>query len=118
MGKIIVKVQNSKEEDEIFEFVGIDNAGGVIYKCQGKLFSGIIQHCKGDRIIAEEEFTDGHVGGVQREYYENGQMKDELTIRYAKPEGDWRGWDEEGKLIYHSIWKEGEKIKDIVPRKF
>lgn len=117
MEKLIIKVQNSEEEDKIFEFVDVDNAGGVVYNYKGKPFSGIIQHCNGDKIVYEEEFTNGHVGGVQREYYENGQMKDEVTIRYAKPEGDWRGWDEQGNLLYHSVWEEGEMIKEIIPRK-
>ena len=82
------------------------------------LFSGIIQSFyENGNLMDEAEFTDGHIGGVQREYYENGQMKDEVTIRYAKPEGDWRGWDEQGNLLYHSVWKEGEMIKEIITRK-
>ena len=114
MDKLIIKVQNSEEEDQIFEFVDVDNAGGVVYKYKGKMFTGIIQHCDGDRVVYEEEFTDGHIGGVQREYYENGQMKSECYQYFGKLDIHFKAWDETGELLRHSIWKEGERIKQVV----
>lgn len=114
MEKIIVKIYNPKQEDEIFELVDVDNAGGVVYNYKGKLFTGIIEYYDVEKLIAEEEFTDGHIGGVQRKYYENGQVKSEYYKYFAKPEGDWKEWDEEGNLIHHSVWKEGDKIETIV----
>lgn len=54
------------------------------------------------------------MGGLQREYYENGQIKEEYYKYYAKPHGDWKEWDEEGNLTHHSIWDEGERVKDII----
>jgi antitoxin component YwqK of YwqJK toxin-antitoxin module len=109
---------NDKDVDKLLEFVDVDNAGGCVFNYQGKPFNGIIQaFYDNGNLYDEAEYTDGHIGGVQREYYENGQMKDEVILRFAKPEGDWRGWDEQGNLLYHSIWKEGEMIKEIIPRK-
>ncbi len=109
---------NDKDVDELLEFVDVDNAGGCVFHYQGKPFNGIIQaFYDNDNLQDEAEYTDGHIGGVQREYYENGQMKSEYFKYFAKPEGDWREWDEQGNLLYHSIWKEGEKVKIIVPRK-
>ena len=109
---------NDKDVDNILDMVDVDNAGGPVYQYKRKPFSGIIQaFFENGNLMDEAEFTDGHIGGVQREYYKNGQMKSEYFKYFAKPEGDWRGWDEQGNLLYHSVWKEGKMIKEIIPRK-
>jgi len=109
---------NDNVVDNVLDMVDVDNAGGPVYHYKGKPFSGIIQSFYDNgNLMDEAEFTNGHIGGVQRKYYENGQMKSEYFKYFAKPEGEWKGWDEQGNLLYHSIWKEGEKIKEIIPRK-
>lgn len=106
---------NDKDVDNVLEMVDVDNAGGPVYHYHGKPFNGIIESFYDNgNLMDEAEFTDGHIGGVQREYYENGQMKSECYQYFAKPEGDWKDWDENGILINHSIWKEGERVKQIV----
>ena len=114
MNKLIVKVKTPEEEDEIFEFVDVDNAGGVVYKYQGKMFTGIIEHYDNDKLVGEEEFTDGHIGGVQTEYYNNGQMKEEYYQYFGKMDKYYKFWDENGNLIRHGIYKEGELIKRVI----
>jgi antitoxin component YwqK of YwqJK toxin-antitoxin module len=115
MEKLIVAVHSPEDEDRLFEFVGVDNAGGVIYHYHGKPFSGIIAHYQENKLVAEEEFTDGHIGGVQREYFPSGRMRMEYYKYFGRPEGHWKKWDEEGNLIQHSLWEDGEKIKSILP---
>lgn len=108
---------NDKDVDDVLDMIDVDNAGGPVYLYQGKLFNGIIESFGGNgNRIDEAEFTDGHIGGVQREYFENGQVQDEHYVYFAKPEGDWKEWNKLGKLIHHSVWKEGERIKTIIDK--
>ncbi|ROH95899.1 toxin-antitoxin system YwqK family antitoxin [Chryseobacterium daecheongense] len=110
----IIKIYNAEDEDNIFEFKGVDNAGGVIYYYEGKPFTGIIQHYSKNIMVGEEEFTDGHIGGVQREYYENGQIKEEYYKYFGKLDKYYKEWDINGNLIRHSIWQNGTKIQTII----
>jgi len=110
----IIKIYSPEEEEEIFEFVDVDNAGGIVYKYEGELFTGVIEHYQGDKLKAEEGFVNGHIGGVQREYFENGQLQHEYYKYFAKPEGDWKEWSEDGELIHHSVWEKGIKIKSVI----
>jgi len=106
---------NDKDVDIVLEMVEVDNAGGPVFYFEGKPFNGIIESFyENGKKMDESEFTDGHIGGVQREFYENGQIKEEYWEYFAKPSGDMKLWNEEGELIHHSVWKEGEKIKTIV----
>lgn len=106
---------NDIDVDNTLEMVDVDNAGGPVYYYKGNPFNGIIESFYDNgKLMDEAEFTDGHIGGVQREYYENGQMKSEYYEYFGKPEGNWKDWDENGTLINHSIWKEGERIEQVV----
>ena len=114
MDKLKIKIYNLNEEEEIFELVGVDNAGDVIYHYQGKPFTGIIQYYKDEILTGEEEFTDGHIGGLQRDYFDNGQIQHEYYKYFGKPDGDWKEWDIDGNLIHHSVWEKGERTKTII----
>lgn len=106
---------NDKDVDDVLDMIDVDNAGGPVYEYQGKLFNGIIESFdeNGNRIDVAE-FTDGHIGGVQREYFDNGKLRLEYYVYFAKPHGDWKEWNKQGKLIRHIVWKEGERVKTIV----
>jgi antitoxin component YwqK of YwqJK toxin-antitoxin module len=106
---------NDKDVDKVLEFMDVDNAGGPVYNYKKKPFTGIIESFyENGNLMDEVEFTNGHIGGVLRKYFENGQMKTEYHKYYGKPEGDWKTWDDQGNLIRHSIWKEGEKTETIL----
>jgi antitoxin component YwqK of YwqJK toxin-antitoxin module len=106
---------NDKDVDNVLEFVDVDNAGGPVYHYKGKLFTGIIESFYGNGTLHDEaEFTNGHIGGVQRKYYENGQMEEEYYKYFGKLDKHYKQWDENGNLIRHSIWKEGELIKRVI----
>lgn len=113
MEKLIIRIYSQEEEDKVFEFVDVDNAGGVVYHYQGKPFTGIIQHFDIDNLVAEEEFTDGHIGGVQRKYYSNGQMQEECYQYFGKLDKYFKAWDENGNLLHHSVWKEGTRLQTV-----
>jgi antitoxin component YwqK of YwqJK toxin-antitoxin module len=112
MEKIIVKIHSQEEEDAVFEFMDVDNAGGVVYNYQGKPFSGIIEHYVDNVLVAEEEFTDGHIGGIQRKYYNNGQIQTEYYKYFGRMDKYYKSWDENGNLLQYTIWDDGERIRD------
>ena len=113
MDKIVVKVMSQEDEDEKFEFVDVDNAGGVVYRYKGIMFTGIIEHYVNDKLIGEEEFTDGHIGGLQRQYYENGQLKAEYYQHFGRMDKYYKKWDESGNLLSHGIYNDGLLVKMI-----
>lgn len=113
MSKIVVKVMNPEDEDKKFELVDVDNAGGVVYKYNGAMFTGIIEHYVNGKLLGEEEFTDGHVGGLQRQYYENGQLKEEYYQYFGRMDKHYKFWDEAGNLLMHGIYDDGELVKRV-----
>ncbi len=112
--KLRIRVNTQEEEDETFEFIDVDDAGNVVYNYKGKPFSGIIEHYGEGKLVGEEEFIDGHLGGLQRDYFENGKVKSEYYEYYSRLDGDFKIWDEKGNLTHHSVWKDGERLKDIL----
>lgn len=84
---------------EELELRGFDAGGGDIIYYQGKPFTGIRVTYENGHLSIEEEFTDGHLGGIQRTYYPNGQMDEEYFIAFNTPYGIERRWDSAGNLI-------------------
>jgi len=105
---------NLRVEYEDLDVVGYDAGGGEIIEYQGQSFTGTIVQFIDGILIGEEEFSNGHKGGIQRNYFLNGALQDEYSIYFNKLEGTFRSWDENGILISETIWRDGESIKVIV----
>lgn len=101
---------------EDLDLVGFDAGGGEIMYYRGRPFTGIsVDYGINGQVLTEQEFTDGHLGGVQREYYLNGQMSEEYFVAYNTDYGIYRQWDREGNLTsernlgtkpqYHDGWR-------------
>lgn len=106
---------NDKDVDQVLEFTGVDYAGGCIYHYQSKPFSGIIESFYPNGNLRDEsEYTDGHIGGIQTEYFENGQIRYEWYKIFGKIDKHFKEWDIDGNLLHHSIWKEGVKTETLV----
>ena len=93
---------------------GVDAGGGIIYYYQDAPLTGIIEEFEDGVLIGESEFTDGHMGGIQREYYSSGQIKEEYTIRFNKMEGAFTTWDENGNITQRSQWENGKQISEDI----
>jgi len=93
---------------------GTDAGGGIIYHYQGEPLTGIIEEFKNGVLIGESEFTDGHIGGIQSDYYLNGQIHEECTIRFNKMEGTYTIWDENGNITQRSEWQNGHQISEDI----
>jgi len=89
---------------------GTDSGGDIIYYYNGSPFTGIIEEYIHGVLVGESEFTAGHRGGGQRDYYPNGQLAEEYYIHFNKLEGSYKRWDESGSLISQSTYLQGNKI--------
>jgi antitoxin component YwqK of YwqJK toxin-antitoxin module len=92
------------------EHKGTDSGGGLVLYYQGQPLNGIVEEVVNGILIGEAEFTDGHRGGIQRDYYPNGQIKEEFTIRFNKVEGVFTEWDENGKITSQTTWQNGVQV--------
>ncbi len=56
-------------------------------------------------VFAEESIKDG----VHKEYYENGNLKKEVTYKNGKKDGVSKGYYENGELFAQHILKDGKE---------
>ncbi len=89
---------------------GSDSGGEIIYHYQGQPFTGMIEEHVNGILRGQIEYTNGHLGGIQREFYSNGQIKEEYTIQFNKLEGSFKEWDINGNLVSQSFWLNGIQI--------
>jgi len=89
-----------------------DAGGGIMLNYEGEPLTGIVEEFINGILIGESEFTDGHHGGIQREYYSNGQIKEEYTIHFNKLEGIMTLWDENGNIESQTNWINGYQQLD------
>ena len=107
---------NDKDIDRLLDFRGVDNAGGSIFYYKGEPFTGVIRaYYDNGQLLDEVEYLDGHVGGVSREFYPNGQIKAERYKYFGRMDKYYKGWDEEGNLIIHTIFDDGKRVRQILP---
>jgi antitoxin component YwqK of YwqJK toxin-antitoxin module len=94
---------------------GTDSGGDIIYYYQNQPFTGIIAERINGILVGEAEFTNGHRGGIQRHYDTNsGQLLEEYTVHFNKLEGHFKEWDNNGTLISHTGWQNGNCIQIIL----
>jgi antitoxin component YwqK of YwqJK toxin-antitoxin module len=110
MGNSTLKVAERQ-----LQYAGFDGGGIARYNYKGKPFTGFIiyNYFKSGTIAAEIEYTNGYQEGVEREFYENGKMKNEFHTKNNMLDGVTKCWDEDGNLISEKIWEKGKLIKTV-----
>ncbi|WP_121812749.1 toxin-antitoxin system YwqK family antitoxin [Mucilaginibacter kameinonensis] len=100
---------------EDVEQKGTDAGGDIIYYYQNEPLTGIIKDYKDGVLVGEAEFTDGHRGGIQREYnYPSGILVEEYFIKFNKLEGSFKNWDDNGILVSHTVWQNGKCVQTVL----
>lgn len=97
-----------REED--LEFIDIDGGGIPIYHYQGNPFTGLLLEYYDNIFHREIEYINGYQDGVERVFYENGNIKYEFHSKNNKPHGTTKHWDDQGNLLSITEWKDGVKI--------
>ena len=65
----------------------------------GKMHGKWIYYYENGKKWSEGNFKDGQEEGLRTTYYENGQKRYEGLFRDGVRTGDWKFWDESGKLV-------------------
>lgn len=101
-----------KVKEEELEFIDIDGGGIPIYHYQGNPFTGVVvDYFFGtNKIAGETEYVNGYQEGVERNYYENGNIEYECYKKNNKLHGIYRDWDQQGNLLSTTEWKDGVKM--------
>lgn len=105
-----------KIKEEKLTLIRLDGGGLPVYNYKGKPFTGFIIEYFPNKmgvIESEIEYTNGYQEGVEREFYENGNMKYEFHTKNNMLDGVTKRWDEDGNLISEKIWEKGKLIKTV-----
>lgn len=103
------------EIDSRLTLINVDNAGDPIYHLNGVPFTGEIEYYyEGGEVMLLETFKDGHLDGVQTEYWPNGNKKEECHIHFGRIDKYYKAWDEEGVLTAHREFNDGNRGEDLL----
>lgn len=94
---------------------GLDGGGVEIYEYNGQPFTGVVEEYKNNILIGSYSYINGYREGLQKDYWNNGQLATEciehnnIVINYMKH------WDELGNLLYHAEFDDsGNTVNTIV----
>ena len=120
-GKWTYYHENGKVAKEV-EYVKGKPTGEIsIYNAEGKILSkrtykdglrnGIwVTYSKeSDQTIVEQAYSEGKPDGVWKIWFENGQIRREISFKAGKQDGITKEWNNEGKLRAEANYKEGKQ---------
>jgi antitoxin component YwqK of YwqJK toxin-antitoxin module len=96
--------------------VGVDSGGSDMFEYNGQPFTGTIEEYDGsNNLIAEMEYVNGYVEGIQKFYHANGQLEEEYRDLNNIAVDYYKYWNDQGYLIYHATFdNKGSLISTIV----
>ncbi|OEJ23145.1 hypothetical protein AR457_38130 [Streptomyces agglomeratus] len=74
----------------------MDNAQRVLYR--GEPFTGEVAEYQSGRLISLDEYTDGVLNGLSREWYQDGTLRSEGVVRDGRAVGEVKEWYPNGVL--------------------
>ncbi|MGW7269317.1 toxin-antitoxin system YwqK family antitoxin [Streptomyces sp. NPDC054864] len=74
----------------------MDEAQRLLYR--GELFTGEVAEYLGGKLVSLDHYTEGTQNGVSREWYQDGTLRSEGTVRMGLPRGEFREWHPNGTL--------------------
>ena len=82
------------------------NGQQIVHWCTDANFFVTRYYCSGKK---QMEWTSNGIGveGLIIKWYENGQKLSQGNFANNMQEGEWKYWDDKGKLLKVEIWKEG-----------
>jgi len=60
--------------------------------------------------MSEDYYVDGKEHGISKTWYENGQLKSEITYKFGKYDGNLTLWKNNGQLELKAEYKNGQLI--------
>jgi antitoxin component YwqK of YwqJK toxin-antitoxin module len=84
----------------------------VVRLYEGVPFTGIAYETDDDgQTIVESTFVNGHIAGIQRDYYSSGQIRQEWYVRNGLSHGVFRSWYENGQVESEQLMEYGICVK-------
>jgi len=72
----------------------------------GELFTGEVEEYLGGARVSLETYVEGLAHGPSREWYKDGMLRSEGTVRRACAVGVWRGWHPNGTLACERVFSD------------
>ncbi|MFD5494276.1 toxin-antitoxin system YwqK family antitoxin [Streptomyces sp. NPDC001812] len=76
--------------------VDMDDAQRLLYR--GEPFTGEVTEHLGGKLVSLDSYADGVQNGSSREWYKDGTLRSEGTVREGLPRGEFREWHSNGTL--------------------
>lgn len=98
------------------EIVGFDGGGSKILHYKGDPFTGfVVDYNENSTLAFEAEYKNGHQDGVNRSFYNNGQIEEEYYTKYNRILKHFKRWTSKGRLIKHITFnEEGDIIERLL----
>lgn len=77
--------------------------GGGQWSYNGVPFTGVayVEDDQTGIVLSETSYIDGYEEGLETDYWDNGNKKEECYNKDDFIYGDHKKWDQQGNLIYH-----------------
>ncbi|MER7107813.1 toxin-antitoxin system YwqK family antitoxin [Streptomyces sp. NPDC000229] len=76
--------------------VDMDASSCLFYR--GQPFTGEVAEYQAGQLISLDEYTDGRLNGLSREWYQDGTLRSEGVARDGRAVGEWKDWHLNGAL--------------------
>ncbi len=73
---------------------------------RGRPFTGEVEERSGGVVISLDSYVDGLQDGPSREWYKDGTLRSEATVRKGRPVGVAREWHPNGTLASEQVFAE------------
>ncbi|MEU6915635.1 toxin-antitoxin system YwqK family antitoxin [Streptomyces olindensis] len=71
---------------------------------RGGPFTGEVTEHLGERLVSLDGYVDGYKNGPSREWYQDGTLRSEGTLREGMPVGEFREWHPNGALAARQVF--------------
>ncbi|MGW2701522.1 toxin-antitoxin system YwqK family antitoxin [Streptomyces sp. NPDC001340] len=82
--------------------VDMDEAQRLLYR--GKPFTGEVTEHFTSRLVSLDVYADGVQDGPSREWYKDGTLRSEGTVRNGLPRGEFKEWHPNGALASRQVF--------------
>lgn len=66
-------------------------------------------------MVEETQFADDLLHGEQRLYFDNGKLNRTGQHSLGKKQGEWRSYNQEGRVVLIQIFVDGTKVSESMP---
>lgn len=89
----------------------LDYTSDGLYCLDGNPFTGVVEHFSNDGWIeVEEEYQDGLLSGVKREWHRQGVLRLEAACAFGARHGRCREWDDSSRLVAEEFYEFGIRV--------